>query len=64
MTTDNKRVYGFSFVDTSNNSEPVIHQVEYSEGVTYPEVIKSFLGFLSEVYGYDVSAELLGNQAR
>jgi hypothetical protein len=58
QNSDNRRVYTFSFVDTSDTTDPVIHKYEFGEMIEYPEVLTGFLRFLSEVHGYDVGVEL------
>ncbi len=42
--------YNFHYTDGETRSI----QVSFSPGDTWPEVLEQFVGFLSNVYGYDI----------
>ena len=48
--TDFKETYNFHYTDGETRSI----QVSCCPGATWPEVLEQFVGFMSNVYGYDI----------
>jgi hypothetical protein len=52
--TDFKETYNFHYTDGETRSI----QVSCSPGAMWPEVLEQFVGFLSNVYGYDIREKI------
>jgi hypothetical protein len=51
---DFKETYNFDYFDGEDRSITC----QFSPDGTWPEVLEQFVGFLSNVYGYDISAKV------
>ena len=58
--------YTFTFTPRAASEQPVVHQFVLDspkDMPTFDEVTKVFLGFLSEVHGYEVALDMLTEQS-
>lgn len=64
--TVNHAAYTFSYVTPLTNDRPVIHKfvLDAPEDMpTFDSVTQAFLGFLSEVHGYEITLDMLTEKA-
>jgi hypothetical protein len=65
MTTKHAH-YAFSYTDPSSDEHPVIRRFVLDspkDMPTFDEVTQVFLGFLSEVHGYEITLDMLTEKA-
>ncbi len=57
--------YAFSFTPRDHSEQPTVHEFVLDspkDMPTFDEVTKVFLGFLSEVHGYEITLDMLTGQ--
>jgi hypothetical protein len=52
--TEFKETYNFHYTDGEDRTVAVA----FTPGDTWPEVLEQFVGFMSNVYGYDIRAKI------
>ncbi len=63
--TNKHASYTFGYVDPTSGDDPVVHKfvLDSPEDMpTFDSVTQAFLGFLSEVHGYEITVDRLMEQ--